>query len=403
MIKLKNILLETYAPLVEAPKKKKKRKPKKKAKKPEKTGNPALDKTYNLISKASGEKIPKTGKQITDIGKKSGKLYKNYPQVIKQIKKGLDKHEKDTAQKKSEEDSVNKIKNTNVKALDKKTGKKIDVKVDKVLKPPFGSAKEVDDSVPGTKEAKKVVYDAKVAEAQEKAKKEAEARKKKNKGKFKLSKEEQTEFNSWKEENEYLIDDDFSEEKWFTEQRPREDMDVFNPEDGEQWDSDPFDFESEGGFGDEYGFGETDKFGNETADELGDEKQVDAMATKLDLPKETFIPATKETKVIKNKHGQNVGIKIFRNNQDGQYYALDDEGNVYKTKPGGKIDLDSDDSIRDSFEHKTDLDGYPGAKTSKGVDRADERTPDTDWDDMGDSVSFSELLDMLGFEDDEGF
>jgi len=40
MIKLKNILLETYAPLVEAPKKKAK-KPKKKAKK---TGNPALDK-----------------------------------------------------------------------------------------------------------------------------------------------------------------------------------------------------------------------------------------------------------------------------------------------------------------------------------------------------------------------
>ena len=43
MVKLKDILLETYAPLVEAPKKKKSTK-KKPAKKKEKTGNPALDK-----------------------------------------------------------------------------------------------------------------------------------------------------------------------------------------------------------------------------------------------------------------------------------------------------------------------------------------------------------------------
>ena len=392
MVKLKDILLETkFGYLVEAPTKKK-----------EKTGNPVLDKEYKLTSKATGKEIPKTGKEIRDMGAKQGKLYKNYPQVIKQINKNLDKQEKDKAQKKSEEDKINKIKNTDVKALDKKSGKKISVKVDKVLKPPFGSAKEIDDSVPGTKEAKKVVYDAKVAEAQEEATKEAETRKKKNKGKFKLTAEEQKEFNAWKEENEYFIDDDFTEEEWFTKQRPKEEMSVFNPEDGEQWEEDFDDYlGDEGEFDD--GWGETDKFGNETADELGDEKQVEAMATKLDLPKETFIPATKETKVIKNKHGQNVAIKIFRNNQDGQYYAVDDEGNVYKTKPGGKIDLDSDESIRDSFEYKTNLDGYPGAKTSKGVERGEDRTPDTDWDDMGDSVSFAELLDMLGLEDEEGF
>ena len=396
MIKLKNLLIETkFGNLVEAPKKKKN--PKKKAKKPEKTGNPALDKTYKLISKATGKEIQKTGQQIRDIGDKKGKIYKNYPQVIKQIKKAEDKQEKDKAQKKSEEEKTNKIKNTNVKALDKKTGKKIDVKVDKVLKPPFGSAKEVNDNVPGTKEAKKVVYDAKVTEAEEEAKKEVETRKKKNKGKFKLSKEEQKEFNAWKQENAFLIDDDFTEEQWFTKQKPREDMDVFNPETGEQWEDDPFgDFDS--GDGDfDSGWGETDKFGNETADELGDEKQVDAMATKLNLPKESFIPVEK-SKVFKNPEGQPVEVKVFRNNQDGQYYAVDDEGNVYKTKKGGKIDLD-DPNVRDDFEHKTDLSGYPGAQTSTGVSRAENRKPD-EWDDMGDSVSFSDLLDMLGLEDE---
>ena len=122
------------------------------------------------------------------------------------------------------------------------------------------------------------------------------------------------------------------------------------------------------------------------------------MATKLDLPKESFIPATKESKVIKNPQGQPVEVKIFRNNKDGQYYAIDDEGNVYKTKKGGKIDLD-DPNLNDSFEHKTNLDGYPGAKTSTGVSRAEDREPE-EWDDMGDSVSFSDLLDLLGLEDE---
>ena len=389
MVKLKDILLETkFGYLVEDSKKKK-----------EKTGNPVLDKEYKLTSKATGKEIPKTGKQIRDMGAKQGKLYKNYPQVIKQIKKAEDKQEKDKAQKKSEEEKANKIKNTDVKALDKKTGKKISVKVDKVLKPPFGSAKEIDDSVPGTKEAKKVVYDAKVAEAQEEATKEAETRKKKNKGKFKLTAEEQKEFNAWKEENEFLIDDDFTEEEWFTKQRPKEEMSVFNPETGEQWEEDPFDDMDMGGFDDDdYGFGETDKFGNKTADKIGSESQIDAMSTKLNLPKDSFIPADDKSRVIRNPEGEPVEVKIFRNNQDGQYYALDDEGNVYKTKKGGKLDLD-DPNLNDSFKHETDLDGYPGVKTSKGVSRAEDREPE-DWDDMGDSVSFSDLLDLLGLEDD---
>ena len=132
---------------------------------------------------------------------------------------------------------------------------------------------------------------------------------------------------------------------------------------------------------------------------MGDEKQVDAMSIKLDLPKESFIPVSKETKVIENPHGKPVGVKIFRNNKDGQYYAVDDEGNVYKTKTGGQIDLDSDESIQDSFEYKTNLDGFPGAKTSTGVSRAEDREPE-EWDDMGDSVSFSDLLDLLGLEDE---
>ena len=199
MVKLKDILLETYAPLVEAPKKKKSTK-KKPAKKKEKTGNPALDKEYTLVKKADNSKIKRTGDQIKKLGDKRGKaLYKNWSVVNKQIKTNIDKQEKASTEKKSQEDEINKIKNTNVKAHDKKSGEKIDVKVDDVLPPPFGSAKEIDNSKPGTKEAKKVVYDTKVKAAQEKAKKEVEERKKKNNGKFKLSKEEQKEFNAWKE------------------------------------------------------------------------------------------------------------------------------------------------------------------------------------------------------------
>ncbi len=384
MIKLKDILSETKVGyLVEAKKKKS-------AKKPEKTGNPVLDKTYTLISKASGKEIPKTGKQISDIGKKSGNRYTNYPKIIKQIQKGLEKQETDTAKKKSGEETLNKIKNTNVKALDKKTGKKIDVKVDKVLKPPFGSAKEIDDNVPGTKEAKKVVYDAKVAEAQEKAKKEVETRKKKSKGKFKLNSEEKKEFNAWKEENPFV--DNISEEKWLTEQKPREEMDVFNPEDGEQWEEDPFAGFDDGGEFDS-DFDENDKYGQPVADKLGGDTQVDAMSVKLKVEKEDLIEAKKDV-VITNKHGQPVGVVIFRNQKDGKYYAVDDEGVVYKSKPG-KVDLDNPEG---QFESEFDLAGFPGAQTSTGVSRAEDRTPD-EWDDMGDSMSFEDLLDMLGLED----
>ena len=213
-----------------------------------------------------------------------------------------------------------------------------------------------------------------------------------------MTAEEQKEFNAWKEENEFLIDDDFTEEEWFTKQRPKEEMSVFNPETGEQWEEDPFDDMDMGGFDDDYGFGETDKFGNKTADKIGSESQIDAMSTKLNLPKDSFIPADDKSRVIRNPEGEPVEVKIFRNNQDGQYYALDDEGNVYKTKKGGKLDLD-DPNLNDSFKHETDLDGYPGVKTSKGVSRAEDREPE-DWDDMGDSVSFSDLLDLLGLEDD---
>ena len=44
-------------------------------------------------------------------------------------------------------------------------------------------------------------------------------KKKKNKGKFKLTSDEQKEYRDWIEENPFK--DDVSEEKWFTEQKPK--------------------------------------------------------------------------------------------------------------------------------------------------------------------------------------
>jgi hypothetical protein len=169
-------------------------------------------------------------------------------------------------------------------------------------------------------------------------------------------------------------------------------MDAFNPEDGEQWEEDPF-----AGFddGDEFGsgFDEKDKYGQEVADKLGGDTQVDAMSVKLKVEKEDLIEAKKDV-VMKNKNGQPVEVVIFRNQKDGKYYAVDDEGVVYKSKPG-KVDLDNPEG---QFESEFDLAGFPGAQTSTGVSRAEDRTPD-EWDDMGDSMSFEDLLDMLGLED----
>lgn len=392
MLKLKDILKESKVNyLVEKPSKTKKQ--------PKKTGNPALDKEYTLIRKADNSKVKRTGAAIQKLGDQRGKIYKNYPQVIKQIKTAEDKQKQDASQKKSEEERANKIKNTNVKTLDKKSGKKIDVKVDDVLPPPFGSAKELDNNKPGTKEAKKVVYDAKVAEAQEEAKKEVEARKKKNKGKFKLTADEQKEFNAWKEENEFLLDDDVTEEQWFTEQKPREEMSVFNPETGEQWEADEEDWFGDFGdedddddydwFGDDGG-SDTDNYGNKLS-KLGSKDQQNALELKMGINVGTLKSVkTQPNHRVTNKDGRPVKVAVFQDPESGKYYGITDEGDIYEN--------DTDD-FRDT-ESKTDARGFAGAVTSDGQKLINKRDgKDTEEDDY-DSTSFSDLLNFLGIDTD---
>ena len=389
MIRLKNILSESKVGyLVE--------KPKKKAKK---TGNPALDKEYTLVRKSDNSKVKRTGASIQKLGDKRGEIYTNYPQVVKQIKKAEDKQKQDKAQKKSAEEKANKIKNTNVKALDKKTGEKINVKVDDVLPPPFGSAKKLDDKKPGTQEAKKVVYDMKVAEAQEQAKKEAQARKKKGKGKFKLTSDEQKEYKAWIEENPF--GDDISEEKWFTEQKPREEMSVFNPDTGQQWEEDPFDFDD---FGDEYdpfgdddfdfddGFGkpETDDF-SQPLSKLGSKQQQSALELKVKVP----VGSLNKVKLnsnhrVKNQDGNPTKLSVFQDPKTNKYYGIDDEGNIYEN--------DTDD-FRDVKEPTADAKGFPGAVNAKGQALIDMRAGKQKEDEY-DKTSFADLLDLLGIDTD---
>ena len=104
---------------------------------------------------------------------------------------------------------------------------------------------------------------------------------------------------------------------------------------------------------------------------------------------------TKDTQVIKNKHGQNVQATVFLNKKDNKYYAVDDEGVVYKSE-SGKFDDEND------YNEEFNLDGFPGAITSDGLSRAEEREPE-EWGDTIDATSFSDLLDMLGLDDDSGF
>ena len=109
---------------------------------------------------------------------------------------------------------------------------------------------------------------------------------------------------------------------------------------------------------------DSDKYGQPVADKRGGDTQVDAMSVKLKInPKN--LKKTKDTQVIKNKHGQNVQATVFLNKKDNKYYAVDDEGVVYKSE-SGKFDDEND------YNEEFNLDGFPGAITSDGLSRAEE-------------------------------
>ena len=294
-----------------------------------------------------------------------------------------------------------KIKNSVIKAHDKKKGEKIEVKVDDVLTPPFGSAKKMDDSKPGTKEAKKLVYNLKKKKAESIAKKEVNARKKKNKGKFKLTKDEQEEFKAWKEDNPF-VDEDTTEEDWFKTQKPIEEVSAYHPDDGEQWeDDDPFGMGGDDGddwlsdFGDDDDdWGEkkkTDDYGNPLSSR-GNKVQQQAVELKLNLGVGNLKKQTKKGHhYTMGKDGKAVALSVFKNEKTGKFYGVSDEGDIYESdKP----------DFRDMKEPTTDARGYAGAVTSKGQKTMDIRKGKGESEDEYDKTTFGDLLGMLGIDTD---
>ena len=114
------------------------------------------------------------------------------------------------------------------------------------------------------------------------------------------------------------------------------------------------------------------------------------LSKKLKIDKKDLFKPKDSERVITNAHGQKVGVTILKNKKDGKFYAVDDEGIVYKSKTR-KFDSEED------YEPEFDLGGFPGAQTQKGLDRIDNRQPD----EYGgaEEVSFDDLLDLLGLDE----
>ena len=373
MIKLKDILSETkVGHLVEADKKLT-------AAEKEKIGNEIV--TYK--NKETGKNV--NVKVSTAIQDKKHPAYKKALLKLKSIDKKSDAGNE-------------KIKNSVIKAHDKKKGEKIEVKVDDVLMPPFGSAKKIDDSKLGTKEAKKLVYNLKKKKAESKAKKEVNARKKKNKGKFKLTKDEQEEFKAWKEDNPF-VDEDTTEEDWFKTQKPIEEVSAFHPVDGEQWETD--DSGDEDGWlsdlGDDNGdddWGEpkkTDDYGHKLSTR-GNKTQQQAVELKLQVGVGNLKKQTKKGHhYVMGKDGKVVALSVFKNEKTGKFYGVSDEGDIYES--------DKED-FRDMKEPTTNARGFAGAVTSKGQKTMDIRKGKGEEEDEYDKTTFTDLLGMLGIDTD---
>jgi len=358
-----------------------------------------VDPKKEKILKSKFKYKTKDGKQkeISVAGAlKQGKKHPAYKTALSKVKS-----KKKSIDKKSNTEN-DKIKNSVIKAHDKKSGKKIEVKVDDVLSLPFGSAKKMDDSKPGTKEAKKFVYNVKKKEAESKAKKEVNARKKKNKGKFKLTKDEQVEFKAWKEDNPF-VDEDTTEEDWFKTQKPIEQVSAFDPVDGEQWeDDDPF---GDGDEGDDWGFGDDDDddwgddFGDSKTDDYGNplstrgnKKQQNALELKMRLGIGNTKKQTKsKNHIVTREDGTPVALSVFKDKKTNKYYGVDDEGNIYEN--------DTDDFTK-TKQPTTDMRGFEGAITKKGQTDIEKREGRPEKQDDYDKTTFADLLGILGIETD---
>ena len=414
MIKLKDILLETYAPLVEATKPlSDKDKDKIEKEKLTHLGQGTYGKEgEKAIYKNVDGKLEKIGKEkTTDKSKKPAKPVDDKPKS----KKDQEKAQK--AAEKKERKELEKIKKAKVVV---KTPGKADkeISIEDILDEPFGNAS--DDSHPQADDAKQKVYemykDRYTKEGVKETKKRLENKDKK--GDPILSKEEQAlydkqveEAKEYNKENKKDIDKGFVDKEKikskeeFLKEKIKEDYkekaNYFDPSGNEWGNTNNYWAKKEAG-DDEGPWGD---FGEDDEDwDMGDEKSVDAYGEKLSSTRggkeqqqamelKLRVPTGNLNKIkqdknhyVKNEDGNRVPVTVFQDPKTKKFHAVDDEGNIYendtadfrKAKPTG------------------DLGGYPGGQTKTGKKISDKRMGKDDDDDY-ETTSFEDLLSMLSF------
>jgi len=422
MIKLKDILLETYAPLVEAPKKDKEvdKKADKKADKKFPARNVKSGKIVYYTSKETRDKAIKDGKS-EPVGKK--KDTKKTDKSKKPSKKPVDdkpKSKKDQekakkAAEKKERKELEKMKKTKVVVREPGKPDK-EISIEDILPHPFGNAE--DDSHPQSKQAKQKVYEMYKDRYTKEGVKETNKRleNKDKKGDPILSKEEQAlydkqveEANEYNEANKKEIADnpemkediptkeDFLREK--IKQDYKDKANYFDPDGAEwgntnnYWNKDDDDDDFFGDFGDDDDDWDmddgksVDAYGEKLSSKRGGKEQQQAMELKLRVPVGNLKKIKQDKNhYVTNEDGNKVPVTVFQDPKTKKFHAVDDEGNIYendtadfrKAKPTG------------------DLGGYPGGQTKTGKKISDKRLGKDDDDDY-ETTTFADLLSMLSF------
>ena len=386
MIKLKDILLETYAPLVEKKKTKElSDKDKKNAKK------------KGLVHFGGGAWGKKSQK-----GKKNAKAtHRNIDGKLVKVDSKTGKPKEPSKKEKSEKAEKEKIGKIKVQ-----TGKG-EVEVSKILPEPFGDAKDY--SHKQADSAKEEVHDYYNEKFTDEEMKKVNKRVGKN-GKLKkpLEGDEKKAYDKYKKDQEKYNKDnpDFkedvkTEEDWLAEQarkRAEKRAAIYDPDTGSEWDD-----EEDDNWGDDWGEEESDgdledaedygrdSSGRQLSSKLGGETQKSSLEAKLGIG-ETEEVDSKNYHIVTNKDNDPVKVVVYKDPKTNKYYAVDDEGNIYEN--------DTDD-FREMKEPTTDMRGFEGAMTEKGMKRQNKR--DGKGEDDLETTSFEDLLSLLSFGTSDDF
>ena len=119
--------------------------------------------------------------------------------------------------------------------------------------------------------------------------------------------------------------------------------------------------------------------------------QKSSLEAKLGID-ETEEVDSKNYHIVTNKDNDPVKVVVYKDPKTNKYYAVDDEGNIYEN--------DTDD-FREMKEPTTDMRGFEGAMTEKGMKRQNKR--DGKGEDDLETTSFEDLLSLLSFGTSDDF